>query len=713
MKTKFHRRDDKLRGRHLVAARTISKNELIFCERPLCSLQSLDNLGVFVCRCCRSFCGTAALNLQLLSGKISRQEVSTSETSFVVPCRQGCGEVFCSKECENNFWPSHSLLCTGLIDENDEDHPLLQWKSHAVENNEIFLLVGDVISGILANPRLQEKVEDFTMVPWWDVVTLSSPTNPMESSEVAALEASCKRLCEESADLLRQAFSSKNVSDDVVVTPLFVSQIIGSFEQNSMGIRSRHPLCRHILENTDFRHENLDSIIECLERAGFIGNEDDNSDSCSETNNNAKRDDEEIVEEEETIENGDHDDGTGSQNVEWDYSAEEIDEFLSNLKIENIHDDHDDLDALFPPLDGTAMYSSACKMNHSCDPNVVIIYRDRQWGDPLVAHCIAIRDIEEGEELCISYIDLDQPYEKRQESLANYGFQCYCVRCQTESGNGQNVNDNYVRTTPNIDIDEGDLFGDDDDEEEEYGQSTEIIGDSQGNLSGTEALKEKLEEINNASDAFNAGAIPLPTFGEIHSFVVQHGKQALESLIANGGSIADELIECIASIKLKKFSACIVCGSNLEEKLYQILQKEKSWPYAAFRQVYWVATVTASAGLAQKGSYLRSQMFLDKANILGLDFQALPSFHSFVAHYGFEAFQKPSDTLSLHDDMQINLQKSISLFDTCLSKPIQYPIVEVRASIDTEEFQNGFVKSGKVAVIRGLAQDWKAISKWR
>eukprot|EP00547_Thalassionema_nitzschioides_P013317 CAMPEP_0194257970 /NCGR_PEP_ID=MMETSP0158-20130606/40280_1 /TAXON_ID=33649 /ORGANISM="Thalassionema nitzschioides, Strain L26-B" /LENGTH=57 /DNA_ID=CAMNT_0038997195 /DNA_START=365 /DNA_END=534 /DNA_ORIENTATION=+ len=57
------------------------------------------------------------------------------------------------------------------------------------------------------------------MVPWWDVVTLSSSqTNGIDCSESAELEASCERLCAESADLLRQALSLKKdvVSEDLV-----------------------------------------------------------------------------------------------------------------------------------------------------------------------------------------------------------------------------------------------------------------------------------------------------------------------------------------------------------------------------------------------------------------------------------------------------------------------------------------------------------------
>lgn len=61
-------------------------------------------------------------------------------------------------------------------------------------------------------------------------------------------------------------------------------------------------------------------------------------------------------------------------------------------------------DALFPPLDGTALYATLCKINHSCDPNVLVSYTFTQEHG-LIAQLHALRPIQVGEELLQSYVD--------------------------------------------------------------------------------------------------------------------------------------------------------------------------------------------------------------------------------------------------------------------------------------------------------------------
>ena len=61
-------------------------------------------------------------------------------------------------------------------------------------------------------------------------------------------------------------------------------------------------------------------------------------------------------------------------------------------------------DRLFPPLDGTALYSTLCKINHSCEPNVLVTYTCTQEHG-LVAKLHALRPIVVGEELLQSYVD--------------------------------------------------------------------------------------------------------------------------------------------------------------------------------------------------------------------------------------------------------------------------------------------------------------------
>ena len=66
--------------------------------------------------------------------------------------------------------------------------------------------------------------------------------------------------------------------------------------------------------------------------------------------------------------------------------------------------------------------------NHDCLPSCQATVTDE--GHVTIT---ALRDIKEGEELSISYVDATKPYEERRAVLEkHYGFECKCERCTTE-----------------------------------------------------------------------------------------------------------------------------------------------------------------------------------------------------------------------------------------------------------------------------------------
>ena len=74
-----------------------------------------------------------------------------------------------------------------------------------------------------------------------------------------------------------------------------MARLIGSLEQNCLGVRGKHPLVREIMENTELRCEFHEELIQCLEGARVIGNDegdDDSSCGCGsdedDDNNNAQ-----------------------------------------------------------------------------------------------------------------------------------------------------------------------------------------------------------------------------------------------------------------------------------------------------------------------------------------------------------------------------------------------------------------------------------------
>uniref|UniRef100_A0A453D1P8 SET domain-containing protein n=1 Tax=Aegilops tauschii subsp. strangulata TaxID=200361 RepID=A0A453D1P8_AEGTS len=85
------------------------------------------------------------------------------------------------------------------------------------------------------------------------------------------------------------------------------------------------------------------------------------------------------------------------------------------------------------PCDGTAFFPLQSCMNHSCCPNAKAFKRDEDNDGHAVI--IALGPISKDEEITISYIDEELPYEERQAELADYGFTCTCSKCQEEKPN--------------------------------------------------------------------------------------------------------------------------------------------------------------------------------------------------------------------------------------------------------------------------------------
>uniref|UniRef100_A0A0D9W9W8 SET domain-containing protein n=1 Tax=Leersia perrieri TaxID=77586 RepID=A0A0D9W9W8_9ORYZ len=85
------------------------------------------------------------------------------------------------------------------------------------------------------------------------------------------------------------------------------------------------------------------------------------------------------------------------------------------------------------PCEGTAFFPLQSCMNHSCCPNAKAYKRDEDTDGNAVI--IALQPIKKDDEITMSYIDEDVPYEERQAQLADYGFICTCPRCQEEKPN--------------------------------------------------------------------------------------------------------------------------------------------------------------------------------------------------------------------------------------------------------------------------------------
>jgi len=85
---------------------------------------------------------------------------------------------------------------------------------------------------------------------------------------------------------------------------------------------------------------------------------------------------------------------------------------------------------IFPSYEGIAVCRVVAFTNHSCHPNMEV----SRIGETGRIQGKAIRSIEKGEIIFMSYIDEDTPLRYRQSELWDgYGFHCKCVKCKAEA----------------------------------------------------------------------------------------------------------------------------------------------------------------------------------------------------------------------------------------------------------------------------------------
>ena len=267
-----------------------------------------------------------------------------------------------------------------------------------------------------------------------------------------------------------------------ICSPDFISRLIGMFEQNNVGINT---LCyeRNKPEiDTDEMNHLWDVLESLYEVEDCCGSEEEREHEEIEEGNlyklGQKRNNENeslcnaIDESDEETEEEEEEEETKTDVKAREKKYESGNVTLIGSKEDQVNSgdvpvEESETDShLFEQesdgkiiLDGTALYSYICCMNHSCDPNVMVLYYPPSYVDkslhksnpleeyaktpedkiqstrPLVATVIAIKDIQSGEELLHSYVDRYMLKEERQAALVDYGFKCECSKCLLEEEN--------------------------------------------------------------------------------------------------------------------------------------------------------------------------------------------------------------------------------------------------------------------------------------
>lgn len=83
-------------------------------------------------------------------------------------------------------------------------------------------------------------------------------------------------------------------------------------------------------------------------------------------------------------------------------------------------------------IDGVSqqvLFPEIAMLNHDCRPNAAYFFDE----ETMTQYVHAIRDIQPGEEITITYIDNEKDTKTRLSRLQNWGFQCNCLSCTAHS----------------------------------------------------------------------------------------------------------------------------------------------------------------------------------------------------------------------------------------------------------------------------------------
>lgn len=124
--------------------------------------------------------------------------------------------------------------------------------------------------------------------------------------------------------------------------------------------------------------------------------------------------------------------GIGCSSIaQWFSNLDETEK--SDSLVEQLYAHLEEQAGQFLDCEGVGLYKLQSKLNHSCLPNAEIRFDN---GDNVLA-VRALKDINEGEEICISYIScckLDKSRHSRQKYLMEqYLFVCDCLKCEAQA----------------------------------------------------------------------------------------------------------------------------------------------------------------------------------------------------------------------------------------------------------------------------------------
>lgn len=321
---------------------------------------------------------------ELMNGSFKLPFSEKFDLPCVVNCPGGCKEAYyCSNECAEADWEAfHSLLCTGERSSASTSKALGKFVEHANETNDIFLLAAKVISFVILRYRKLKEARRGEMNDEGSNKIRSNCNIPllMKAWEPVAMgyksrwweSISLPDDIDDESSFRMQVKELANESLQLLKKAIYDEECEPLFTLDIFG---------HLIGM--FEQNNLDLVVDSPLGDYFRYIDD------------------------------------------LPQSDKKVAERSTRPIVDALGDDYSIC------CQGSAFFPLQSCMNHSCRPNARAFKREQDRDGQTTI--IALEHIRKGEEITISYIEEELPFEERLELLRDYDFTCTCPKCSEEA----------------------------------------------------------------------------------------------------------------------------------------------------------------------------------------------------------------------------------------------------------------------------------------